>query len=60
MCPVYQFHTRNDDPSEIYPYSYAMTSGELDDALSILSESFRDMLELARVEKNHAADGAGN
>ncbi len=49
--PVYEFKTRNNDPSEIYPYGFAMTSGELDDALSILSSTFTDMLELARIEK---------
>ena len=49
--PVYQFHTRNEDPSEIYPYGFAQTSGELDAALEALSGVFQDMLELAQVEK---------
>ncbi len=49
--PVYQFHTRNEDPSEIYPYGFAQTSGELDAALEALSTVFNDMLELAQVEK---------
>ena len=49
--PQYTFHTKNDDPSEIYPYGFAQTSGELDDALEALSEVFQDMLELAQVEK---------
>lgn len=49
--PVYQFHTRNEDPSEIYPYGFAQTSGELDAALESLSTVFNDMLELAQVEK---------
>jgi V/A-type H+-transporting ATPase subunit D len=49
--PVYTFKTKNDDPSEIFPYGFTMTSGELDDALSVLSETFVDMLELARIEK---------
>ena len=49
--PVYEFHTRNEDPSEIYPYGFAQTSGELDAALESLSAVFRDMLELAEVEK---------
>ena len=31
--PKYTFHTKNNDPSEIYPYGFAQTSGELDDAL---------------------------
>ena len=49
--PVYSFHTRNEDPTEIYPYGFAQTSGELDDALEALSQVFQDMLELAQVEK---------
>ena len=49
--PVYQFHTRNEDPTEIYPYGFAQTSGELDAALEALSQVFQNMLELAEVEK---------
>ena len=49
--PRYSFHTKNSDPSEVYPYGFAQTSGELDDALEKLSLVFRDMLELAEVEK---------
>ena len=49
--PQYHFRTKTDDPSQIYPYGFAQTSGELDDAVSELSGVFRDMLELARIEK---------
>ena len=49
--PEYTFHTKNDDPAEIYPYGFAQTSGELDDALDTLSGVFQDMLQLAQVEK---------
>lgn len=49
--PRYSFHTKNNDPSEVYPYGFAQTSGELDDALEKLSLVFQDMLELAEVEK---------
>ena len=49
--PVYHFHTANEDPTEIYPYGFAQTSGELDAALEALGQVFRDMLELAEVEK---------
>jgi len=45
--PVYDFQTRNSDPSEIFPYGFAQTSGELDDALEKLAEVFKDMLEHA-------------
>ncbi len=49
--PQYSFTTKNSDPSEIYPYGFAQTSGELDDALDQLARVFEDMLELAQVEK---------
>ena len=49
--PEYSFTTKNNDPSEIYPYGFAQTSGELDDALEQLAKVFDDMLELAEVEK---------
>ncbi len=49
--PLYQFKTKNSDKSEIYPYGFAQTSGELDDALAELAVVFEDMLQLAQVEK---------
>ena len=49
--PRYHFQTKNNDPAEIYPYGFAQTSGELDDALEKLAQVFQDMLELAEVEK---------
>ncbi len=49
--PVYGFTTRNPDPSGIYPYGFASTAGELDDAINALSGVFSDMLELAQAEK---------
>ncbi len=49
--PVYSFSTKNNDPTEIYPYGFAQTSGELDDALGKMADVFQDMLELAQVEK---------
>ena len=50
--PQYSFRTKNDDPSEIYPYGFAQTSGELDDALDKLARVFEDMLHLAQVVKS--------
>ena len=38
-------------PLYSYPYGFAQTSGELDDALDKLARVFEDMLELAQVEK---------
>ncbi len=49
--PRYSFHTRNDDPGEVYPYGFATTSGELDDAVDAMASVFRDMLRLAQIEK---------
>ena len=49
--PVYTFHTKNEDPTEIYPYGFAQTSGELDDAVDALSRVLSDMLRLAEIEK---------
>ena len=50
--PRYKFQTKNNDPSEIYPYGFAQTSGELDGALEKLAQVFQDMLELAEeIEK---------
>ena len=49
--PQYSFQTKNNDPSEIYPYGFAQTSGELDDALDKMARVLEDMLELAQVEK---------
>lgn len=50
--PHYDFQMKNEEPGEIYPYGFAQTSGELDDALTALSETFQQMLELAQVEKS--------
>lgn len=49
--PVYDFKTENVADGDIYPYGFAQTSGELDDALEKLFGVFEDMLELAQVEK---------
>ncbi len=49
--PLYSYTTKNNDPAEIYPYGFAQTSGELDDALENMGKVFEDMLELAQVEK---------
>ena len=49
--PVYHFKTKSDDAGEIYPYGFATTSGELDDAVDALSGIFQDMLRLAQIEK---------
>ena len=52
--PVYEFHTKNEDAASIYPYGFAATSGELDDAVEALGLVFRKMLKLAQIEKSAA------
>ena len=49
--PVFSFSTTANDPGDIYPYGYASTSGELDNAISGLTEIFPLLLELAAKEK---------
>ena len=49
--PQYTFDTSSSQSGQLYPYGFAQTSGELDDAIKELSNVFSDMLELAQVEK---------
>lgn len=49
--PVFSFETTANDAGDIYPYGYASTSGELDNAISGLTEIFPLLLELAAKEK---------
>ncbi|MGI6778385.1 MAG: V-type ATP synthase subunit D [Acetivibrionales bacterium] len=50
--PVFDFKSSSEDESNIYPYGFASTSGELDGAISTLLEVFPYMLELAQMEKS--------
>ncbi|MDR1438878.1 MAG: V-type ATP synthase subunit D [Clostridiales bacterium] len=50
--PVMQFNTGDMDPSDIYPYGFATTSGELDSAIFTLSGMLPYLLELAEMEKS--------
>ncbi len=49
--PQFEVKAKSDRPAEIYPYAFANTSGELDDAVLSLSEIMKDLLELAEIEK---------
>lgn len=49
--PKYDFKTTGQNAGEVYPYGFAQTSGELDDAVDAMSGVFQDMLRLAEVEK---------
>ena len=49
--PRYEFRTKSQEPGEVYPYGFAQTSGELDDAVNALAQVMQYMLRLAEVEK---------
>jgi V/A-type H+-transporting ATPase subunit D len=49
--PEFDFKMKNDNLSDIYPYGFATTSGELDDAVRSLFTTLQDMLFLAQREK---------
>lgn len=49
--PVFGFKTTAEDPTNIFPYGFARTSGELDNAIAALSDLFPALLELAAKEK---------
>ncbi|MDO5718045.1 MAG: V-type ATP synthase subunit D [Tissierellia bacterium] len=49
--PVMTFDKGDSEESNIYPYGYAHTSAELDDAIFKLNEIMDKLLELAEVEK---------
>ena len=50
--PVFTARTRTPDEGDIYPYGYAFTSGDLDDAVKSLSDLLPDLLRLAEIEKS--------
>jgi len=49
--PIFDFKTTTNDTSNIYPYGFASTSAELDNAIENLSDIFPELLRLAAVEK---------
>lgn len=50
--PVYEFQTATQQDTDIFPYGFAATSGELDAAVDGLGKVFQDMLRLAQIEKS--------
>ena len=52
--PVFDFKTTAEDQTDIFPYGYAGTSGELDSAIRHMAAVFPIMLELAAKEKEAA------
>ena len=49
--PRYEFKLASEDGGNIYPYGFAQTSGELDNAVRELGDILPDLLRLAEVEK---------
>lgn len=52
MIPEMKFHTEKiSESGSIFPYGYANTTSDLDDAISKLQEVTEDLLKLAQMEK---------
>lgn len=50
--PVFEYHTKTPDENDIFPYGFAFTSSDLDDAVKSLQDILPDMLRLAEIEKS--------
>lgn len=50
--PVFDYQTQTQSDSDIYPYGFAATSGELDTAVEALGHVFEKLLKLAEIEKS--------
>jgi V/A-type H+/Na+-transporting ATPase subunit D len=50
--PKFEYHTKTPDENDIYPYGFAFTSSDLDDAVKSLQDILPDMLRLAEIEKS--------
>lgn len=50
--PTFEIKTKTASGSDIFSYGFVNTSGDLDKAISLFSESLEDMLKLAECEKS--------
>jgi len=50
--PQFEYKTKTTDVNDIYPYGFAFTSSDLDDAVKSLQDILPDMLRLAEIEKS--------
>lgn len=50
--PVFKPGTRTSDKGDIFPYGFAFTSFELDDAVMSLDKLLPDLIRLAQIEKS--------
>ena len=49
--PIMEFIRKNQTPGSIYPYGFAQTSSELDDAITLLYNILPKLLNLSEIEK---------
>ena len=52
MIPVFDVKFRTADENDIYSYGFALTPGELDDAVKAYSDAMPKLLKLAEIEKS--------
>ncbi|MDF2942067.1 MAG: atpD [Herbinix sp.] len=50
--PQFEYRTKTADANDIYPYGFAFTSSDLDDAVKSLQDILPEMLHLAEIEKS--------
>ena len=50
--PEFEYKTKTPDKNDIYPYGFAFTSSDLDDAVKSLQDILPEMLRLAEIEKS--------
>lgn len=50
--PQFTYRTKTPDSSDIYPYGFAFTSSDLDDAVKSMQDILEDLLLLAEYEKS--------
>jgi V/A-type H+-transporting ATPase subunit D len=50
--PEFEYKTKTPDVNDIYPYGFAYTSSDLDDAVKSLQDILPEMLRLAEIEKS--------
>lgn len=50
--PKFEYHTKTPDVNDIFPYGFAFTSSDLDDAVKSLHDILPDLLRLAEIEKS--------
>lgn len=52
LIPQYDISYHSSDTSDIFPYGFAFTSSDLDDAVSAVADILPDLMKLAETEKS--------